>query len=330
MISDQSEIADYLQFKQPIVRALLWVLKSPFLLASSQGSAELVASNWGHKIIQKHRQWLLDLDQNPQPLLDWVNEKPSYLLGVRFEKLLLFVFRYLQQQQDIDKLHHQLVIEDEARTTLGELDLLFQDKQTRQYYHWENAVKFYLLRGDCFGFERLVGVNGGDWFSRKMEHLFARQLGMSRTPEGRMGIARCFQLDSPQQLDLRRQAFVKGAIFYPLDGSVLNHEEQQQINPSCVRGRWCYADQFHLADPQQRGRWRSVSKLEWIVPQFYPYHDDNLLKPNEMQIKIKSHFLQSRRSLMLVHFLLDEETQLWVENERLVLVDKLWPGYKRD
>jgi len=187
-----------------------------------------------------------------------------------------------------------------------------------------------LFRPQEYSFERWVGPNAGDWLQRKIEHMFLRQLGISNTPEARMVLQDCFSKNQ-YETDLNRLAFIKGFLFKPL-GHVYdyNHEEMDLINPASEIGWWGYSDQFHLADPEQRGRWRVIEKLDWIVPQLYPYQDDDMLKPNEMSMKIKHHFSQSKRSLMLAQFDLDETTQMWVEKGRGVLVDKLWPTYKKE
>ena len=319
----------WFHYKQPVVRALLWVLLSPNLLVKPRGNASLVAQEWGWQIFVRHQPWFQALDANPQPLLDWLARKPSWLLGVRFENLLIFLFQYLRKQGDIKDFYHHIAIEDAQCTRLGELDLVFLSADTQSVTHWENAVKFYLLRPEQFGVERLCGVNGGEWLEHKITHLFSRQLGISNMPEARISLAQhCTGLRKQDLTQMQRQAYIKGALFYPLNGGGLNQKEQQQLNPQSLRGRWCYANEFHLVDPLQSGRWLKISKLDWIVPQFYPYHDDDLLRPNEMQIVINSHFRQSKRSLMLAHFKLDETTQQWYECERLVVVHPLWPTYR--
>jgi hypothetical protein len=326
-----SDIPFYLQFKNKHVRALVWILKSPGLLNKPMGNSSLLVGKlWGEQVLENCYEWLLELDNNPTPLLEWINKKPSFRLGVRFELLLLFLFQHLQQQNHIDKLQFNVPIYDENHVTLGELDIVYYDVKQQQRFHWENTVKFYLFCPQEYSFERWVGPNSGDWLQRKLEHLFMRQLGITNTIEAKMVLADCFTKQQ-NETTLKRMAFIKGYLFKPLgSNSRFNHEENDLINSLCQMGWWGYSDQFHLADPEQTGRWRVIEKLDWIVPQFYPYHDGDLLKPNEMSIKIKYHFSQSKRSLMLAHFYLDETTQLWVEKSRGVLVDKLWPSYNRN
>jgi hypothetical protein len=325
----------YLQFKNKHVRSLVWVLKSPNMLAKSLGkNSQLVDHNWGSSIIESSMQWLKDLDDNPQPLLEWINKKPSYRLGIRFEALISFIFQHLVKQQSIDNFSANIPIYDEAHKTLGELDLVYYDTQLKQRFHWENAIKYYLFNPKEYSFERWVGPNGADWLERKLDHLFSRQLGISNTIEAKIALGDCFTKDQ-NKTELNKRAFIKGYLLMPLSLPNLievpfNHEEKELISKTCLKGYWGFSDQFHLADPEQKGRWRMIEKLDWLTPQVYPYQDDDMLKPNEMSMKIKFHFMKSKRSMLIAHFLLDEETQLWLENKRVMIVDKLWPSYKEN
>jgi uncharacterized protein len=332
MLTSNPDFSYYLQFNNKMVRALAWILKSPGLLSMPLGSSsqlvssQLISNNWAEGLSDE---WLLELDKQPDALLEWVNKKPSYRLGIRFERLLLFLFQKLQQQNLIENLNYNIPVYDESHRTLGELDIVYFDRQKQQRFHWENTVKFYLFRPEEYTFERWVGPNGSDWLQRKLEHLFLRQLGITNSPEGKMTLSACFSKEQNETL-LNRMALIKGYLFKPLETKCnFNHEESDLINSLCESGWWAYSNQFHLADPEQKGRWRVIDKLDWIVPQFYPYQDDEMLKPNEMSLKIKYHFSQSKRSLMLAHFHLDEVTQTWVEKDRGILVDKLWPSYKK-
>ncbi|MFK5983858.1 MAG: DUF1853 family protein [Pseudomonadota bacterium] len=322
-----TDLSFYLQYKNKYVRALAWIIKSPMLLSQPLGkTSQLVESQWMDRLPNN---WLSELDKNPETLIAWINKKPSYRLGIRFEALLIFLFKQLEQQGAIKNLHYNLPIYSENRQTLGELDIIYFDKEIQQRFHWENAVKFYLFQPQEYSFERWVGPNGGDWLQRKLEHLFTRQLGITNIIEAKMALSDCF---TPEQNEtvLNRMAFVKGILFKPLvNNGSLNHEEKQFINPQCQLGWWAYKEQFHLVDPEQRGKWRVVDKLDWIVPQVYPYQDDDMLKPNEMSMKIKYHFLQSKRSLMLALYYLDEISQQWVEQDRGMIVDRFWPKYRK-
>jgi len=54
-----------------------------------------------------------------------------------------------------------------------------------------------------------------------------------------------------------------------------------------------------------------------------------LFTVKEMTYKLKGHFHNSRRSILLAHLNFDEENQLWLEQQRIMVVDKYWPDFNR-
>ncbi len=344
---------NYLLFKNKHVRSIAWILRSPSMLSfnpisdddialrasdknyvnsefSFKQQDKVIPSPWGEEVYQKNIDWLMHLDENPQPLELWLEKYRSYRLGVRFEQLVAFVFLHLQETGFIENFATNLPIFDEKKQTLGEIDLLFYNPEKRQREHWEIAVKYYLFRPDQFNFDRWCGANGADWLRRKVDHLFVRQLGIDNTFEAKRVMHQHFS-EQQNSLALNSSAFFKGMLFYPLNHDVkLNFEERSLINSDVQTGWWTYPDKFYQADPQQVSKWKIIEKLNWIVPQFYPYQDDDLLTPKEINLMIKRHFSQSKRSLHVARFRLDEQTQFWLEKERGFIVDPLWPSYKKE
>lgn len=318
-------------YHHPYVKALSWVIHSPELLKGTYGSKfELVDKALWQELFADSETLLQGLDTEPQPLIEWVDKVRSYLLGLRFETLLHFLLLECQKQGKISHLASNTVLYDEAHRTLGEMDFVFYHPQSQQRFHWETAIKFYLFRPKEFSFERWVGPNGGDWLSRKVEHLFSRQLGISNTMEAKQTFKQLFS-ETLNESPMVRQALLKGMLFYPLNNETpLNLDEQELISHQHIQGWYCEPEDFYQVDPDQRGRWKIVEKLNWIMPQTFHYHDEKIYTGQEMNILVKNHFQNSRRSIMLTHLLLDEETQLWTEHSRGIIVDKLWPTYKQN
>jgi len=317
-------------YTDPYVKALAWIINSPPILKGTRGSNfELVDQSLWESLFSDSENFLAALDKQPETLIEQVDKVRSYRLGLRYESLLHFLLNHLQQLGTITNLHSNLVLYDEAHRTLGELDFIFYHPKSQQRFHWETAVKFYLFRPQEYSFERWTGPNGGDWLVRKVEHLFGRQLGISNTIEAKNAFKERF---SSQQNDtsLIRQALFKGMLFYPLGNEFpLNLDEQALLSEQHNKGWWCIPEDFFKIDPDQQGRWRIIDKLNWIVPQSYSYHDETIYTGQEMNILVKNHFKNSKRSLMLSHLLLDEESQLWTEYSRGIVVDSLWPTYKK-
>ena len=72
-----------------------------------------------------------------------------------------------------------------------------------------------------------------------------------------------------------------------------------------------------------------LEKLDWLVPQVYSTLEDFLYTAKEIAYKIKIHFNTTRRSVLIVQVDYDEEQQLWLEQQRVMVVDSYWPTFLR-
>jgi len=225
--------------------------------------------------------------------------------------------------------------------TLGEIDYLYQDNNG-QLNHLEIAVKFYLLKPDKFGFERLIGPNGSDWYERKLLHLFNKQLALSDLPEAKKLMHRFFYTDADgvsnhqhDEINCHHQGLIKGMIFLPLSGAAnFTEHEIQLLNPSCLKGYWGTINNWYLADPGETGRWLILDKLAWlepqrIIPETISHSDDILYTAKEMAYKLKAHFHNTIRSVLIVQLEFDAEQNIWLEQQRVMVVDKYWPSFQR-
>ncbi|MCP3848843.1 MAG: DUF1853 family protein [Gammaproteobacteria bacterium] len=331
-------ILEYSQYKNPQVRALAWSVLSPGLVNESDSYSTCVSSDWCNKLYEDLRPFLKQLDSHPKELMQWLEQYQSWRLGIRFEAYWCFILEYLKKQCDIqsycDHIQIQSINEQPKKhsITLGELDFVYQgiDKELN---HLEIAAKFYLLKPDASGFERLVGANGGDWYERKLEHLFKKQLPLSDLPQTKKVLSEEFDLEVAN-IQCHHHGLMKGMIFFPInEDEKLNDHEKKYLNPNHLAGRWGTVNNWYLSDPGEIGRWLILEKLDWLVPQVYSSScsdlDDILLTMKEMTYKLKGHFYNSRRSLLLAHLTYDDETQLWLERQRIMVVDKYWPDFNR-
>ena len=127
------------RLQHPQVRDLAWTILSPALLEQApwQQRHPLAASCWnGNPGLLAD--WLLLLDADAALLEAWLARRSVRRLGLYYEQLWQFV---LAQTPDIQLLATNLPIRDGGQT-LGELDLLFRDREG--VHHLELAVKFYL------------------------------------------------------------------------------------------------------------------------------------------------------------------------------------------
>ncbi|MCW8929182.1 MAG: DUF1853 family protein [Gammaproteobacteria bacterium] len=340
------DILEYSQYTDPQVRALVWSLLSPGLVNESGAYPACVNSDWCRDIYQRIQPYLQSLDAEPTELREWLEKYKSWRLGIRFEAYWSFIFEQLKKQNEyLTYSDHTQILGHSNKSglnlssakklplqTMGELDYIYQDND-KKLHHLEIAAKFYLLKQDEFGFERLIGPNGGDWYERKLEHLFKKQLPLSNTQEAKEKLAEQFQMDVAD-VNCEHHGLIKGMIFFPVtaEGS-LTENERQCLNPNFLTGSWGTINNWYLSDPGEIGRWVILDKLSWLEPQVYslsqPKLEDILYTAKEMSYKLKIHFHSTRRSILIARLDFDEEKQLWLEQQRVMVVDKYWPAFKR-
>ncbi len=329
----------YKQYKTAQVRALVWSLLSPAVSIKSAQYPACIEPQWCEQLYAQIKMQLEQLDQAPQPLLNWLDQYRSWRLGIRFEAYWAYILELLKENGQILAWasHIQInnisgsVARSKVMHTKGELDFVYLDRE-EQFYHLELAVKFYLLKPDEFGYERLIGPNGQDWYERKLIHLFQKQLALSTTQEARDKLAQLdeFKPFQKDEIHCLQQGLIKGMFFLPVTGTgEFNKHEQQCSNPDALTGLWATQDNWALSDPGQTGYWVILEKLNWLVPQVFSSWQEKLYTFKEMDYKIKIHFHATKRSLLIARLDFDEQQQLWLEQQRIMVVDRYWPSYKK-
>ncbi|MDH2635853.1 DUF1853 family protein [Acinetobacter nosocomialis] len=195
----------WLQFNHPMVRQLAFTIASPNLLCqlpqslSIRHSFQLHSDQTWKQHFQNYLPRLHQLDETPEPLLQFMSRLKSTRLGLRFENLLWF---WLQEDQyhSYQLLGHSIQKIEGART-LGELDFLILNKETQQVEHWEVALKYYLGEGQL-NLEQWIGLNREDTLSKKLYHFTDKQFQFSEA------------LDFKVQ---QRFAVLKGQLYLPLN-----------------------------------------------------------------------------------------------------------------
>lgn len=195
----------WLQFNHPMVRQLAFTIASPNLLCqlpqslSIRHSFQLHSDQAWKQHFQNYLPRLYQLDEMPEPLLQFMSRLKSTRLGLRFENLLWF---WLQEDQyhSYQLLGHSIQKIEGART-LGELDFLILNKETQQVEHWEVALKYYLGEGQL-NLEQWIGLNREDTLSKKLYHFTDKQFQFSE--------ALNFKVQ-------QRFAVLKGQLYLPLN-----------------------------------------------------------------------------------------------------------------
>ena len=238
----------WLQFRQPIVRQLAFCIASPNILTQIPDNLkienyfELHPNTVWQEHYQAYEVRLQQLDQQPQPLIDFMVRLKSTRLGLRFEHLLWFWL------QDDDYHPYQLlghsIQKIAGAVTLGELDFLLLNKQTQEIEHWEVALKYYLGENEL-NLSEWFGLNRQDTLQRKLRHFTQRQ----------------FQFSETSQYTIQRKfAVMKGQLYLPEPHYASSIPEW--INRSRRLGQW---GTIIPVLPYYR-----LQRHEWLCPDQHP------------------------------------------------------------
>ncbi len=316
--------------RNPHVRALAWLLTAPDLLDARaprwdgriaqlpadtrQAGLQAGLPTDSHTDPHKHQQqvdrdWLLQLDQEPQALEAFLNVHRFTRLGRYAENLLAWYFRHR------GVLHaHGLQVRtpraEGGEDTVGEFDFLL--RLDAGLTHWELATKFYLLCSDDPAVQDVqqadyfVGPNLADTLGRKMRKILDRQLALGRHPAAASLL--------PQTL-AAAQALVKGWLFYRRSDAAPGSDTG--IAVAHCRGWWCVLSELPAhAGPQLA----LLSRLEWMSPARLPA--ERVLSLQQASDQLAHGFASDGMPVMVVSLLQDGDG--WVEADRGFVVPDQW------
>ncbi len=276
------------------VRNLAWIIDSPGLLNG-------VHPYWQNKIAQLGPVddaivlWLEQLNQQPEPLMQFLALHPHTRLGHYAEYLLAY---YLSWRATL--FAHGVQVR--ARTTLGEFDFLLTTPEG--LVHWEFACKFYLLVAPQSALTDYVGPNLLDNLEAKSKKIIHSQLQLGQRPEAQS------YLPTPLTAAL---ALVKGWLFY----SASTTEALPEITPQHCRGVWCrlaQLDQWHTAE------FVILARLDWLAPARVPLQA--AIAGSRLQAQLQARFAADARPVLVAQ--LQRHGDDWIEIERLFVVPDDW------
>ncbi|EOR09774.1 DUF1853 family protein [Acinetobacter sp. ANC 3926] len=248
LITTSSYFEPWLQFNNPIVRHLAFCVASPNILAQIPNDLdvkhhfELHHDSIWYTHYQNYEQRLKQLDQQPQPLIDFLAQLKSTRLGLRFENLLWFWL--LDHDYHPYQLLGHSIQKITGSITLGELDFVVLNTRTNEIEHWEVALKYYLGENEL-DLAQWYGLNREDTLHRKLKHFTERQ----------------FQFSEANHHQIQRKfAVMKGQLYLPEEQNNLNLPSW--INASRRLGHWgTYIPQT----PYYR-----LQRHEWLCPDLEP------------------------------------------------------------
>jgi hypothetical protein len=239
-----------LSYTNAEVRDLAWSLASPPLLQRQDAGVHWPDDAWFTAIGHEFGDTLRQLDADPQPLRDLLARRKDQRLGNYFEVLWRY---WLDHNPRYALLHANLPVRNHERT-LGEFDLIVQDRRSGAVLHWELAVKFYLGCADTGQAANWWGPGRRDRLDIKTDHLLHHQTRLSRHPQAQALLA---------ELGLRIDAtwlIMKGRLFYPCGRTT---GAPSGANPRHVRGFWVHGNRLDLLRP---AHWLILERHQWLAP----------------------------------------------------------------
>ena len=268
-------------WKNQAVRDLAWVIESPELIDwSLLAPQHLAPASWGARQAAMNAS-LRDLDKDPTPLLEFLATRPSYRLGIYFEKLLRFWFSY---DAAPTLLLQNLPIRDDERT-LGELDFVVHNESLIE--HWEVGVKYYLGYRGTGSADAWIGPGCKDSLGRKLRRMMNHQLPMVRTEEAVQAL-----LEKGLRVD-RSRPLLKGYLFYPVDQQD-RCEPPKSVSEDHQRGVWVRVGSIQALEDLGPTQWLPIEKIRWMggpgedleeraysVAELTPYSNERLAQDDQ-------------------------------------------------
>ncbi|MCU6433512.1 DUF1853 family protein [Undibacterium sp. Jales W-56] len=288
------------------VRALVWLLTSPSLLAAN-------LPHWQDKIADiviadetQFAAWIADLDRHPQPLYTALARHQQRRLGRYAENLLAF---YLQHQHI---LYAQNVQIQNTKQTLGEFDFLLH--HAKGLLHWELATKFYVhvadqgASTDVIHLRDYLGPNLVDTLSGKLHKVFDQQLQLSLNP------AATSVLPLPV---VKAQALIKGWLFYRTGWLSSMTQFPPEIAPAHCNGYW-----WTIAEVEQLDIAAGLlpDRLDWFAPA--QAEESAVLHKAALCEQIRQRSEREKSPVLLT--IMSKNGGLWQESCRGMVVPDHW------
>ncbi len=281
-------LSDSHSWHSSAVADLAFILLSPSLIARSDSSLTLNEVDT--------LKWLKKLDQQPQKLIDFLqNEKPKKL-GWYAEKLMQYFF---MNYPDF-KLWGNNIQLFNGKVTTGEIDFILEDLESGQLIQVELATKFYLFYTDeANNKSTYIGPNARDSFKRKYLHLMNNQL-LTKTP------SEVEKLTKGRTIDFT-VPWVKGVLFYPI-----NQKKKPTIKtwvaPNHLSGWYCYYTDLLESNIQTL---KVYKKMDWLS-----IHSGVLIAKSEFKDYFRLLFEEGHQAIMVTNS----------EGQRGFIMADSWPS----
>jgi hypothetical protein len=276
------------------VRDLAWACFSPAIVHSRKlADDNHNVENCGLGLNDDRRQWLLQLDSEPQNLLSHLGNKQHTRLGLYFEHLWQF---FLSEDPQVDFTAHNLAVRDQGRT-LGEFDCLYFCHQRQRHFHLELAVKYFLSHSPGTGedpshWHDWLGPNCRDRLDLKIDHMMQRQIRLSDQPVAKEILAELGINELATEVEMKGWLFTQDSNPLPAPHA---HNNERRLARWIKIGDWEAYLEVH--------KWSDIAllpRLQWLAPALRK--DVDLRTPEAQRTYLMQHFQSSERPLLLAGF----------------------------
>ncbi len=266
-------LSDSNSWHSSAVADLAFILLSPSLIVEPHSSLKLDKVDT--------LQWLIKLDQQPQELIDFLqNEKPKKL-GWYAEKLMQYFF--------INHPNYKLLGNNiqlfNGKVTTGEIDFIVEDLESGLLIQIELATKFYLsYTNETTSKNTFIGPNAHDNFERKYLHLMNNQLQSTTPPEVK-------SLTDGKSINFAAP-WVKGVLFYPIN------QKKRPINKTWIAPDHLNGWYSHFTDLLESNLQALTvyAKMDWLG-----MHSGVRIQKNEFKQHFRRLFEEGHRAIMVTN-----------------------------
>lgn len=295
-----------------IVNNLHWcIASSPLMLSHPAGIYKTLDEAWFTEMLELHKEWLFDLDADPERLKQHLTTEKKLPLGKQFERYISF---WLKESPCFSLLAENVQLIGD-KTTVGEIDFLFKETRSGRVFHMEVACKFYLGHRNSPNWEQWIGPNGNDTLRLKMDKL-DKQLAVTTTKEG-AAYLQTSRIPKPEPVLL-----MKGFFFHHFK-SLTKHRPPQMSSPKYAAGWWVRRSELKEVF-QRGGSWVVLPKSDWLSVFHTNLTDDQILSGSEAVAVSDDWLKQKKRALMVIQVF--PGGMGWEEASRGMVVTDYWPN----
>lgn len=205
--------------------------------------------------------WLensFDINQFTIPEINWSNFTPTNIpnnirLGHQIEHLF---FQILEHSKEFNILIYNEPIRNDQRT-LGEIDFILENTNSKQLVHVELTYKFYIIDTNISTKEyKLIGPNRKDAFFTKLEKIKKTQFPLLHSPEA----IKTIEEKGIDVKNIMHQTCFKAQLFVPYQTEI----RLSKFNKNCIIGFWIHFSDFTKNDFKSQ-QYYIPTKKEWML-----------------------------------------------------------------